>query len=60
MKVMDNATGATTVSYSMDSTLAAKLGSIGQPVLRAKAKGMAGNSQAGCAAFGPAADEVTG
>ena len=44
----------------MDSTLAGKLGSIGQPVLRAKAKGMAGNSQAGCAAFGPAADEVTG
>ena len=52
--------GATTVSYSVDSTLAGKLGGIGQPVLRAKAKGTAGNSQAGCAAFGPAADEVTG
>jgi hypothetical protein len=35
----------------MDSTLAGKLGGIGQPVLRAKAKGTAGNSQAGCAAF---------
>jgi carbon monoxide dehydrogenase subunit G len=28
------------VSYSIDSTLAGKLGSIGQPVLRAKAKDM--------------------
>ena len=32
--------GATKVSYSVDSTLAGKLGSIGQPVLRAKAKEM--------------------
>ena len=32
--------GNTTVAYSIDSTLAGKLGSIGQPVLRAKAKDM--------------------
>jgi carbon monoxide dehydrogenase subunit G len=30
----------TKVTYSVDSTLAGKLGSIGQPVLRAKAKEM--------------------
>ena len=32
--------GQTIVAYSIDSTLAGKLGSIGQPVLRAKAKDM--------------------
>jgi len=32
--------GETVVSYSIDSTLAGKLGSIGQPVLKAKAKDM--------------------
>ncbi len=32
--------GHTVVAYSIDSTLAGKLGSIGQPVLRAKAKDM--------------------
>ena len=32
--------GQTVVSYSIDSTLAGKLGSIGQPVLKAKAKEM--------------------
>ena len=32
--------GQTVVSYSIDSTLAGKLGSIGQPVLRSKAKDM--------------------
>ena len=32
--------GATTVSYEIDVALAGKLGSIGQPVLRAKAKDM--------------------
>ena len=30
----------TIIAYSIDSTLAGKLGSIGQPVLRAKAKDM--------------------
>jgi carbon monoxide dehydrogenase subunit G len=32
--------GATKVAYETESTLAGKLGSIGQPVLRAKAKEM--------------------
>jgi carbon monoxide dehydrogenase subunit G len=32
--------GQTVVSYSIDSTLAGKLGSIGQPVLKSKAKDM--------------------
>jgi carbon monoxide dehydrogenase subunit G len=32
--------GQTMVSYSIDSTLAGKLGSIGQPVLKSKAKDM--------------------
>jgi carbon monoxide dehydrogenase subunit G len=35
-----DAGSATKVTYSVDSTLAGKLGSIGQPVLRAKAKEM--------------------
>lgn len=34
------ADGQTVIAYSIDSTLAGKLGSIGQPVLRAKAKEM--------------------
>ena len=32
--------GQTIVAYSIDSTLAGKLGSIGQPVLKSKAKDM--------------------
>ena len=32
--------GQTVIAYSIDSTLAGKLGSIGQPVLKAKAKDM--------------------
>ena len=32
--------GQTVIAYSIDSTLAGKLGSIGQPVLRSKAKDM--------------------
>lgn len=32
--------GETTIHYSVDATLAGKLGSIGQPVLKAKAKAM--------------------
>ena len=35
--------GQTVVSYSIDSTLAGKLGSIGQPVLKSKAKDMEKN-----------------
>jgi carbon monoxide dehydrogenase subunit G len=51
--------GATTVSYSVDSTLAGKLGSIGQPVLRAKAKEMERQFATRLrAAFGPATDEL--
>ncbi len=37
---LSEAGGETRVSYSIDSTLAGKLGSIGQPVLKAKAKDM--------------------
>jgi len=37
---LTEAGGQTVVAYSIDSTLAGKLGSIGQPVLRAKAKDM--------------------
>jgi carbon monoxide dehydrogenase subunit G len=37
---LTEADGGTVVAYSIDSTLAGKLGSIGQPVLRAKAKDM--------------------
>lgn len=37
---LTEAGGQTIVAYSIDSTLAGKLGSIGQPVLRAKAKDM--------------------
>jgi len=37
---LTEAGGETVVSYSIDSTLAGKLGSIGQPVLKSKAKDM--------------------
>jgi len=37
---LTEAGGQTIVAYSIDSTLAGKLGSIGQPVLRAKARDM--------------------
>ena len=37
---LTEAGGHTVVAYSIDSTLAGKLGSIGQPVLKAKAKEM--------------------
>ena len=37
---LTEADGQTVIAYSIDSTLAGKLGSIGQPVLRAKAKDM--------------------
>ena len=37
---LSEAGGETKVDYSVDATLAGKLGSIGQPVLRAKAKDM--------------------
>ena len=38
--LLKEAGGQTVIAYSIDSTLAGKLGSIGQPVLRAKAKEM--------------------
>jgi carbon monoxide dehydrogenase subunit G len=37
---LDEAQGGTKVTYSVDATLAGKLGSMGQPVLRSKAKDM--------------------
>jgi carbon monoxide dehydrogenase subunit G len=37
---LDESAGETKVSYSVDATLAGKLGSMGQPVLRSKAKDM--------------------
>jgi carbon monoxide dehydrogenase subunit G len=37
---LSEADGQTVIAYSIDSTLAGKLGSIGQPVLRSKAKDM--------------------
>jgi uncharacterized protein len=40
LTVLQDAGPTTKVSYSVDATLAGKLGSIGQPVLRAKAKDM--------------------
>jgi carbon monoxide dehydrogenase subunit G len=49
----------TKVSYSVESTLAGKLGSIGQPVLRAKAKDMEKEfAKRLRAAFAPATPEV--
>jgi uncharacterized protein len=51
--------GAMTVSYSVDPTLAGKLGSIGQPLLRAKAKEMERQFATRLrAVFGPATDEL--
>jgi carbon monoxide dehydrogenase subunit G len=51
--------GAMTVSYSVDSTLAGNLGSIGQPLLRAKAKEMERQFATRVrAVFGPATDEL--
>ena len=50
----------TKVDYSVDATLAGKLGSIGQPVLRAKAKDMEKQfANRLRAAFAPAAPEPT-
>lgn len=40
LTVLQDAGSTTTVTYSVEATLAGKLGSIGQPVLRAKAKDM--------------------
>jgi hypothetical protein len=37
---LSESNGQTVVNYSIDSTLAGKLGSIGQPVLKSKAKDM--------------------
>ena len=37
---LDEASDGTKVAYSVDATLAGKLGSMGQPVLRSKAKDM--------------------
>jgi carbon monoxide dehydrogenase subunit G len=37
---LEDAGSGTKVAYTVDSTLAGKLGSIGQPVLRSKAKDM--------------------
>ena len=49
----------TKVSYALESTLAGKLGSIGQPVLRAKAKDMEKEfAKRLRAAFAPAVSEV--
>jgi carbon monoxide dehydrogenase subunit G len=57
---LSEAGNETLVDYSVDATLAGKLGSIGQPVLRSKAKDMekqfANNLRA---AFAPATPETT-
>jgi carbon monoxide dehydrogenase subunit G len=59
MTTLTDLGGATTVSYSVDSTLADKLGSIGQPVLRAKAKEMERQFASRLrAVLGPATDEL--
>ncbi|UCF95063.1 MAG: hypothetical protein JSW39_13230 [Desulfobacterales bacterium] len=51
---LTEADGQTRVSYSTESTLASKLGSIGQPVLKAKAKEMEKKFATNiCAAFAP-------
>lgn len=56
LTVLRDAGSATDVTYSVESTLAGKLGSIGQPVLRAKAKDMEKQfAQRLRAAFAPAA-----
>jgi carbon monoxide dehydrogenase subunit G len=56
---LEDAGAETKVSYSVESTLAGKLGSLGQPVLRAKAKEMEKQfAQKLRAAFAPASPEV--
>ena len=45
---LEEAGDETRVTYSVESTLAGKLGSIGQPVLRSKAKDMEKIFAAGC------------
>jgi carbon monoxide dehydrogenase subunit G len=56
---LQDAGNETKVSYSVESTLAGKLGSIGQPVLRAKAKEMEKEfAKRLRAAFAPATPEV--
>ena len=56
---LSEAGGETKVDYSVDATLAGKLGSIGQPVLRAKAKDMEKQfAHKLRAAFAPAAPET--
>ena len=56
---LEDAGNETKVSYSVESTLAGKLGSIGQPVLRAKAKDMEKEfAKRLRAAFAPATPEV--
>jgi carbon monoxide dehydrogenase subunit G len=56
---LEDAGEATKVTYSVESTLAGKLGSIGQPVLRAKARDMEKEfAKRLCAAFAPAPSEV--
>lgn len=55
---LSEAGNETKVEYSVDATLAGKLGSIGQPVLRSKAKDMEKQfAQKLRAAFAPAAPE---
>lgn len=56
---LEEAGDETKVTYSVESTLAGKLGSIGQPVLRAKAKDMEKEfAKRLRAAFAPATPEV--
>jgi len=56
---LQDAGSETKVTYSVASTLAGKLGSLGQPVLRSKAKDMETQfAQKLRAAFGPASPEV--
>ena len=52
--------GGTKVSYEIDAALTGKLGSLGQPVLRAKAKEMErAFAERMRAAFAPAAGEAS-
>ena len=56
---LEDAGAQTKVSYSVESTLAGKLGSIGQPILRAKAKEMEKEfAKRLSAAFAPAPPEA--
>jgi len=56
---LEDAGPETKVTYSVESTLAGKLGSIGQPVLRSKAKDMEKQfAQRLRAAFAPATPEA--